>query len=113
MTISYRRAPADDSESAYHVLVDEAVIGRIDRRRQLGMNAIKDFRLSGSDYTGSTRRASLWEASVEGAGLDEWDARAVTWRVSRAKTNRTAAAEHLIAAYRAAGVQLPRKQLAA
>ena len=46
---------------------------------------------------------------TETAGLDEWGESAVRWKITRAKTNRKAAAQHLIDAYRAAGVALPTK----
>jgi hypothetical protein len=110
--ITLRTIPANVGESACLVLVDGVPIGRLDRRRQLGRNHVKDFRYSGDDYTGRTRRASLWEASVESAALDDWDARAVTRCITRQKTTR-AAAEHLIAAYREAGIAVPAAKTAA
>jgi len=49
----------------------------------------------------------LWEASTDGVGLDEDEVRAIARHITRRKTTRVAAADHLVAAYRLAGVELP------
>ena len=77
---------------------------------------MKDFRYSGSGSTGSARRARLWEASTDNVGLEDLNRRAVKRYLTKPKTDRKAAAKHLIEAYDKAKVALPKskdEQLAA
>jgi hypothetical protein len=86
----------------YDVVVDEMVVGRIERREQVGRNTVKSYL-----YSGSGRHVGLWEGTVSNAALDEYDERAVRSRITRPKTTREAAAEHLLDAYAGARVALP------
>ena len=86
----------------YDVLVDVAVVGRVVRREQIGRNLVKSY-----VHSGSGRHVALWEGSVAEVHLDDLHRRAIEGRITRPKTNRRAAAEHLLEAYAAAGVPLP------
>jgi hypothetical protein len=104
METSFRKAPFDDGESAWDVIVDGAVVGRITRRRQIGRNLVKDPR-----YSGTGRHVDLWEATVAHVGLSEDEARAVQHEITRPKRTRDTAASHILDAYKRAGVELPRR----
>jgi hypothetical protein len=102
MDFTFIRTVGVNGESAWEVLVDGAVIGRLDRRDQIGLNLTKSF-----PHSGPGRRVSLWEGTVDNADLTADEAHAVQQRIRRPKTNRLTAAQHICAAYAAAGVDLP------
>jgi hypothetical protein len=93
--------PPSDATSALNVVVAEAVVGRLDKRPQIGRNLTRDFRLSG------TRHVELWEATTGDAALTAEEQAAVEERITRPKRTRDTAAKHLLDAYAAAGVDLP------
>ncbi|HEX4483318.1 MAG TPA: hypothetical protein VH081_05980 [Solirubrobacteraceae bacterium] len=107
MHANLKRAPAETAESAWYVVIGDAIIGRIERREQAGLNRVKDFRYSGSGHTGRTRRASLWEATVDGIGLDHGERFAIKRHLTKAKVDRLSAAQQLVEAYDKAGVAIP------
>lgn len=107
MQISFKQAPQETAKSAWFVVVDGAIVGRIERRQQAGLNRVKDHRYSGSDSNGRTRRARLWEPSVDCVGLDTPERLAVKRHITKPKTDRLSAASHLIEAYDKAKVALP------
>jgi hypothetical protein len=107
MEITFAKAVPEAAESAWHVLADGVVIGRVERREQSGLNRVKDFRYSGSDYSGRTRRRRVWEASVEGIGRDDYERLAVRRHITKPKVDRESAAQHLVGAYKAAGIDFP------
>jgi hypothetical protein len=116
MQISFKQAPKETAESASFVVVNGAIVGRVERRQQAGLNRVKDYRYSGSASNGRTRRARLWEPSVDCVGLDTPERLAVKHHITKPKTDRLSAANHLIEAYGKAKVALPGntgKQLAA
>lgn len=84
------------------VTEDEAVLGRVERVPAALANL-------GKSKTKPTFNAHghLWNATPEGAGLEPDDERAVARAVVRQKTTKQTAADHLLAAYAAAGVALP------
>jgi hypothetical protein len=108
MEISFKQVVvAETAETAWFVLVDDIVVGQVERREQAGLNQVKDFRYSGSGYNGRTRRARLWDASVYCVGLDSHERLRIKRHITRQKTDRMSAAVRLIEAYSKAGVPLP------
>jgi hypothetical protein len=85
----------------YDVVVEGVIVRRIARRDQIGRNTVKSFLFSGTG-----RHVGLWEGSVANAGLDAYDERKVRTHITRPKTSRETAAQHLLAAYEKAGVDL-------
>jgi hypothetical protein len=94
----------DDSER-WDVFVDGACIGTLRRRGQIGLNRTKSYL-----YSGSGRHVALWEGTVEGVALGEDEREAVERHVTRGKTTRQTAAQHLVDAYQRAGVPLPQAE---
>jgi hypothetical protein len=105
--INFTQAPRETAETAWYVVVDGAIIGRVERKQQPGLNRVKDYRYSGSDYSGKTRMAKLWEGDVDSIGLDNHDRLAVKRYITKPKTDRVSAAQHLLDAYGKARVSLP------
>jgi hypothetical protein len=113
MRANLKPAPTESADSARYVVIDETVIGRVECREQAGLNRVKDFRFSGSAYTGRTRRASLWEPTVDGIGLDHAERFAIRRHLTKTKVDPVSAAQHLVEAYGKAGIALPMKLSAA
>jgi hypothetical protein len=109
MRANLQPAPAESADSARYVVIDGTIVGRIECRKQSGLNRVKDFRYSGSAYTGRTRRASLWEATVDGIGFEHAERFAIRRHLTKTKVDPVSAAQHLVEAYGKAGIALPRK----
>jgi hypothetical protein len=107
MEITLKRIASDTAEASYRMLVDQVVIGRVERRKELGRNLTRSYVDSGSHYDGRTRRAKLWNGVVDCADLDEHNRRAIQRHVTRPKTNHIAAAQHLVEAFAKAEVAVP------
>jgi hypothetical protein len=102
MEISFRKAPGESDERAWDVLADGAIIGRVERRWQVGRNLVRSYL-----YSGSGRYVGLWEGTVAHVGLDEDERRFVQREIKRPKRTRETAARHIVEAYEKAGVPLP------
>lgn len=97
ITFSKRR---DDGRTL--VYVEDVLVGAVYRRNMLGRGYSKSFM--------STRHILQWTPivrDVEGLELDEHDRRLIEGHITRSKTTRTHAADHLVDAYVAAGVPFP------
>lgn len=93
--------PPSDALAAWTVVVGEAVIGRLEKRAQIGRNLTRSYELSG------VRHVELWEATVSDAALSPEQRAAVEEHITRPKRTRDTAAKHLLDAYVSAGVDLP------
>lgn len=93
--------PPSDALAAWNVIVDEAVVGRLEKRAQIGRNLTPSYEHSG------VRHVELWEATVSDAALSPEERAAVEDHITRPKRTRDTAAKHLLDAYVSAGVDLP------
>ena len=116
--LHFRQLPdRDEAEPAWLVLVrdgdDEAVIGQVVGREQVLGHRELPRRAYNFHYRTRATRGRLYEASPEGADLDDDDRFAVeSWlrRKARKKTTRRAAGGELVRAYEGARVALPDPQ---
>jgi hypothetical protein len=84
------------------VIVDGAVVGGLTRRELPGRMSSKSFM--------SLRHVRSWTPivrDVEGLELDDDDRHSIERHITRSKTSRKTAADHLIEAYEKAGVSRP------
>jgi hypothetical protein len=96
-----RQKPPANALSAWDVIVDGVVVGRIDKRQHIGRNLTCSYEHSG------VRHVELWEATVADTALSDEEKCAVEERITRPKRTRDTAAQHLLDAYAAAEVTLP------
>jgi hypothetical protein len=99
---------SEDAESAYLVKVDEVVLGRVERHKELVRLRPSESEPLTTKLLTPLRRPNLWLGIVDCSDLDEQETRSVQRHAQLSQTTHLAAAHHLVEAFAAAGVAIPR-----